>query len=139
MVDATGSEEQQESTWQNPALSPLCLADGGTLVVLSVAALSEQAQTFLARALAERQSPAGHSAPLDVSLIVSVSTTVDMLVATGRLDPLLADWLGDEQCPFLLWEHEPKTFARWPAIGWPDSAYACAVRPWASILARSGD
>ena len=99
VVDATGSEEQQESAWQDPALSPLCLADGGTLVVLSLAALSEQAQTFLARALSERQSPAGHAAPLDVSLIVSVSTTVDVLVATGRLDPLLADRLGNRAVP----------------------------------------
>jgi transcriptional regulator with AAA-type ATPase domain len=99
VADATGSDEQQEETWRSPALSPLCLADGGTLVVLSVAALSEGAQTFLAHALSERRSPAGHAAPLDVSLIVSVSTTVDVLVATGRLDPLLADRLGDRSVP----------------------------------------
>ncbi|HEX7466165.1 MAG TPA: hypothetical protein VF309_05955, partial [Usitatibacter sp.] len=99
VVDATGSDEQQEEAWRSPALSPLCLADGGTLVVLSVAALSEGAQTFLAHALSERRSPAGHAAPLDVSLIVSVSTTVDVLVATGRLDPSLADRLGDRSVP----------------------------------------
>jgi hypothetical protein len=99
VVDATGSDEQQESTWQSPTLSPLCLADGGTLVVLCVAALTQEAQTYLGRALLERRSPAGHAAPLDVSLIVSVSTTVDVLVATGRLDPMLADRLGDRSVP----------------------------------------
>jgi hypothetical protein len=99
VVDATGSDEQQESLWQDPALSPLCLADGGTLVVLSVAALTEDAQKYLARALSERRSPAGHAVPLDVSLIVTVSTTVDVLVANGRLDPALADRLGDRAVP----------------------------------------
>ncbi len=99
VVDATGSDEQQESTWRSPALSPLCLADGGTLVVLSLAALSAGAQTFLAHALTERRSPAGHTEPIDVALIVSVSTTIDVLVATGRLDPLLADRLGDRAVP----------------------------------------
>jgi transcriptional regulator with AAA-type ATPase domain len=95
VIDATGSDEQHESLWQDPALSPLCLADGGTLVVLTVAALTEETQKYLARALSERRSPAGHSVPLDVSLIVTVSTTVDVLVATGRLAPALADRLGD--------------------------------------------
>jgi hypothetical protein len=99
VVDATSADEQEESLWQDPALSPLCLADGGTLVVLSVAALGEDAQKFIARALTERRSPAGHSVPLDVSLIVTVSTTVDVLVATGRLDPSLADRLGDRAVP----------------------------------------
>jgi transcriptional regulator with GAF, ATPase, and Fis domain len=99
VVDAANSDEQRAEAWIHPTLSPLCLADGGTLVVISIAALSIEAQREIARALVERRSPAGHPTPLEVSLVVSVSTTVDVLVATGRLDPLLADRLGDRSVP----------------------------------------
>jgi len=99
VVDAAGSDEQKETTWRDPATSPLCLADGGSMVILSVAALPAATQAFVAEALAERRSPAGDATPLDVLLIVSVPTTVDTLVASGQLQPLLADWLGDRAVP----------------------------------------
>ncbi|HKQ71148.1 MAG TPA: hypothetical protein VJT73_17505, partial [Polyangiaceae bacterium] len=87
------------ATWRDPVTSPLCFADGGTLVIASVAALSQDAQLYLTEALAERRSPAGHAAPLDVALIVTVPVTVDTLVAGGQLAPALADRLGDRAVP----------------------------------------
>ena len=99
VVDAAGPDEQQISSWHDPTSSPLCLADGGTLLISSVAALAPSTQAFLAESLVHRRSPAGHDAPLDMTLVVSVPTTVDSLVASGQLDPALADALGDRAVP----------------------------------------
>jgi hypothetical protein len=99
VVDAAGPDEQQPLTWRDPKLSPLCLADGGTLFVSSVAALASMTQAFVAESIVHRRSPAGHAAPLDVALVVSVPTTVDSLVASGQLHPDLADALGDRAVP----------------------------------------
>jgi hypothetical protein len=99
VVDATGPDEQDASIWHDAKTSPLCLADGGTLFVASVAALSPRTQAVLAEALAHRRSPAGHAAPLDLALIVSVPATIDSLVASGQLRPELADTLGDRAVP----------------------------------------
>ncbi len=99
VVDAAGSDEQKETTWRDSAASPLCLADGGSLLILSVAALPRPTQAFLAEALSERRSPNGCATPLDLSLIVSVPNTVDTLVATGQLEAALADRLGDRAVP----------------------------------------
>jgi DNA-binding NtrC family response regulator len=99
VVDAAGPDEQRPSTWHEPETSPLCLADGGTLFIASVSALALETQAFLAESLANRRSPAGHDAPLDLQLVVSVPTTVDSLVASGHLDPELADCLGDRAVP----------------------------------------
>jgi DNA-binding NtrC family response regulator len=98
-VDGGGPDEQKTSTWQDPNRSPLCLADGGTLFIASVGALTPSTQVFLADALAHSRSPAGHAAPLDVALIVSVPATVDVLVASGQLHQELADALGDRAVP----------------------------------------
>jgi hypothetical protein len=99
VVDAAGPDEQQALTWRDPKISPLCLADGGTLFVSSVAALAPMTQAFLAESIAARKSPAGHAAPLDIALVVSVPTTIDSLVASGHLHPDLADALGDRAVP----------------------------------------
>jgi DNA-binding NtrC family response regulator len=100
VVDATGAEEQRESYWRDPRCSPLRLANGGSLVLLSVAGLAPAVQIFLVEALSRRSSaPEGDAAPLEVSLIVSVPTTIDALAATGRLEPDLADLLGDRAIP----------------------------------------
>jgi DNA-binding NtrC family response regulator len=99
VVDAAGPDEQQASTWQDPKTSPLCLADGGTLFVSSVAALSAAIQAFVTDSLVQRRSPAGHAAPLEISLVVSVPTTIDSLVASGQLQVELADALGDRAVP----------------------------------------
>ncbi len=98
-VDAAGPDEQRPSSWQDPQNSPLCLADGGTLFIASVSALALETQAFLAEALSHRRSPAGHDAPLDLALVVSVPATVDSLVASGHLHPELADCLGDRAVP----------------------------------------
>jgi transcriptional regulator with AAA-type ATPase domain len=99
VVDAAGPDEQQPLTWRDPKTSPLCLADGGTLFISSVAALDPMTQAFLAESIVQRRSPADHAAPLDLALVVSVPTTVDSLVASGQLHSDLADALGDRAVP----------------------------------------
>jgi hypothetical protein len=99
VVDAAGPDEQNALSWEDPKLSPLCLAEGGTLFISSVAALALTTQIFLAESLAQKRSPAGHTAPLDLTLVVSVPATVDSLVASGKLHPGLADALGDRAVP----------------------------------------
>jgi DNA-binding NtrC family response regulator len=58
-------------------------------------ALDRHVQDFVAASMAERVSPSGAPHPLDVWLAVSVPSTVDALVASGRLSSVLGDWLGD--------------------------------------------
>lgn len=99
VVDGADPADQAIATWRDPVASPLATAEGGTLVLLGVEALPHETQTFLARALAERRSPSGRATPLDVALVVSVKGTVDALVASGRIAPELADWLGDRAVP----------------------------------------
>jgi hypothetical protein len=99
VIDAADPDEQQGAIWRDPESSPLCLADGGSLMILSVAALSAETQRYLAEALTERRSPAGHAAPLEISIIVSVPTSIDVLVASGKLETPLADRLGDRAVP----------------------------------------
>lgn len=95
IVHGTEAAEHELDRWRDPATSPLSLADGGTLLVVDVPALPRAAQDFLASSLAERVSPSGSAMALDVWLAVSVPATVDVLVASGRLSSVLADWLGD--------------------------------------------
>ena len=95
VVRGTDAEEQDLERWRDPGASPLTLADGGTLLVVDVPALPRTVQDFIAASLAERVAPSGSANPLDVRLTVSVPTTVDALVAAGRLSSVLADWLGD--------------------------------------------
>jgi len=96
VVDAADPSEQVESTWRDPASSPIALADGGTLVVLNALALPEGTQALLAEAL--RRPPPG-APPHDVALVVSVPSTVDALVASGHLSAPLGDRLGDKAIP----------------------------------------
>jgi hypothetical protein len=95
VVCADHPSEQTLDRWRDPELSPLVLAESGTLVVLELQALPRSAQDFLAASLSQRVSPSGAASPLDVALIVSVNATVDALVAAGRVSAPLADWLGD--------------------------------------------
>jgi transcriptional regulator with GAF, ATPase, and Fis domain len=99
VVDAEAAKDQLVSTWKDAQSSPLCLSNGGTLCILTVAALPAEAQLFLASALAERRSPGLEGCPLDVGLVVSVPKTVDSLVAAGQLEASLADRLGDHSVP----------------------------------------
>lgn len=91
--------EHDLDRWRDATVSPLVIAAGGTLLVRDVQALPRPIQEFLAASLAERVSPSGAATPLDVGLAVSVDATIDVLVASGRLTPVLADWLGDRAVP----------------------------------------
>lgn len=108
IVVADEATEQSIERWRDPSLSPLVLADGGTLLIVHVAVLSRAVQDFIAACLAERVSPSGSASPLDVAIMVSVTATVDALVAGGRISTALADWLGDRAVPLppLAWRTE---------------------------------
>jgi hypothetical protein len=99
VVFATEPAEQSLERWRDAQSSPLCLAESGTLLVVDVTALPLDVQGFLAASLAERVSPSGAAAPLDVRVAVTVPGTVDTLAATGRIAAPLADWLGDRAIP----------------------------------------
>ena len=83
-ADGTGAADRELDHWRDPIGSPLRVASGGTLVVLDAHALPREVQSYLGAAL-----------PDDVGLIVTVPSTVDSLVAAGRMDERLADRLGD--------------------------------------------
>ncbi len=95
VVDGAGVDEQQEESWRDPIGSPLHLAQGGSLLVLSIAALAPEAQQFLATALSTREPLQKGDAPLDVVLVVAVPMALDKLVEAGELDSRLAEALGD--------------------------------------------
>jgi len=95
VVDGAGVDEQQEESWRDPIGSPLHLARGGSLLVLSIAALAPEAQRFLATLLSTGDGLQEGDAPLDVALLVSVPMSLEMLVEAGELDSRLARTLGD--------------------------------------------
>jgi transcriptional regulator with AAA-type ATPase domain len=95
VVDGAGVDEQQEESWRDPIGSPLHLAQGGSLLVLSIAALAPEAQRFLATALATREPLQEGAARLDLALIVAVPMTLEKLVEAGELDAGLVRALGD--------------------------------------------
>ncbi len=95
IVHATDSLEQALDRWRDARQSPLVLADGGSLLIVDAQVLPREVQEYVAASLAERVSPSGSANPLDVWLAVSVPSTVDALVAAGRMSSVLGDWLGD--------------------------------------------
>ncbi len=95
VVHATDPAEQALDRWRDADRSPLALADGGSLLIVDPQVLGKDVQDFVAASMAERVSPSGAPHPLDVWLAVSVPSTVDALVASGRLSSVLGDWLGD--------------------------------------------
>jgi len=69
-------------------------------LILSVAGLPPAVQIFLADALSPASpSVAAGEAPEGMALLVSVPMTIDALAAAGRLEPALADLLGDRAIP----------------------------------------
>jgi transcriptional regulator with AAA-type ATPase domain len=95
VVDGAGVDEQQEGSWRDPIGSPLHLAQGGSLLVLSIAALAPEAQRFLAAALSAAAPLLDADTPIDVALFVSVPMTLEKLVEAGELDAQLALTLGE--------------------------------------------
>jgi DNA-binding NtrC family response regulator len=95
VVDGAGVDEQQEESWRDAIGSPLHLAQGGSLLVLSIAALAPDAQRFLATALSTREPLQEGAARLDLALIVAVPMTLEKLAEAGELDAGLVAALGD--------------------------------------------
>lgn len=84
IVDGTDSAEHDLLRWRDAASSPMSAASGGTLVILDAQALPREIQSYLGAAL-----------PEELGTIVTVPSTIDSLVAAGRMDERLADRLGD--------------------------------------------
>jgi transcriptional regulator of acetoin/glycerol metabolism len=78
--------------------------------VLALTALPAETQLFLAESLAERRAP-GSAAALDVALVVSLASSqggVPSLVASGALQPALAEWLGEHAVALPPWSARPE-------------------------------
>jgi hypothetical protein len=84
IIDGPNAAEHQLSRWRDPTESPLRAASGGSLAVIDAHALPKEVQSYIGAAL-----------PDDVGIIVSVPTTMDALVAAGRMNEHLANRLGD--------------------------------------------
>lgn len=95
VVDGAGVDEQQEESWRDPIGSPLHLAQGGSLLVLSIAGLAPEAQRFLATAISTREPLRKGDAPLDVALVISVPMALEKVADAGELDVRLVEVLGD--------------------------------------------
>jgi DNA-binding NtrC family response regulator len=95
LVDATSAREHDLARWGDPRVSPLALADRGTLVLLDGAALPVDVQQLVARALAEKRAPWDRADPLDVQLAFTAVVGPEQLILEGRLDAALALRLAD--------------------------------------------
>ena len=84
IVDGADGTEHDLLRWRDVASSPIRAAAGGTLVILDAQALPREIQSYLGAAL-----------PDELGTIVTVPSTIDSLVAAGRMDERLADRLGD--------------------------------------------
>ncbi len=97
VVDGTSSREHDLARWTDEATSPLALADRGVLMLVDGAALPRDVQVLIARAISERRPPWERATPLDVGIVLSVTsssartgTTLETLIEDGRLAPELA-------------------------------------------------
>lgn len=104
IVEGTSVREHEVSRWTDPAGSPLALAAGGMLVLADGAALPAELQQLIARACATSRVPwEPASGSLDLQLALTSFQRPDELVASGRLDPALAEQLGQAcHAPVLL-------------------------------------
>jgi hypothetical protein len=94
-VDATSAREHDPVRWSDARRSPLALANGGMLVLLDADALPPDVQRLVARACTDARAPWESAHRLDVQLAVTGITVDGELPTTARLDPALADCLGD--------------------------------------------
>ncbi len=97
LVDATSAREHDPARWLDRSLSPLALADRGTLVLLDGAALPSDIQQLVARACGASRAP--WDGPLDVQLVLTMPSLPGDLAssphAPAALDPALLSRLGD--------------------------------------------
>ncbi len=88
VVDATNGAAHDIAAWEDPTRSPLALADGGTLVVLDVAALPPAIQDHIARTLGRKAASPQRSNIPPVALVATTRPECPV-------DRALARWVGD--------------------------------------------
>ena len=98
VVDAATATLHDEEHWRDPGVSPLSLADGGTLVILDAPALPRSVQDYVATALDRRASEPA-STVLPPRLVVSTRESLAALTLEGRLSPRFAARFGDATVP----------------------------------------
>jgi DNA-binding NtrC family response regulator len=94
MVDGTRSTDHDPQHWENVRASPLQLAEGGTLVILNLAALPSEVQQLLIGRLVHAPSSTESSSVPRPGLVATVSSPPPTLVEAGRLERSLARWLA---------------------------------------------
>ena len=92
VVDAATAVLHDEERWRDPGVSPLCLADGGTLVILDAPALPRAVQDYVSRELDRRSHEVSTVPP--PNLVVSAREPFDTLVRDGRLSARLSARFG---------------------------------------------
>jgi hypothetical protein len=94
VIDGASGAEHDATRWDDPDRSPIALADGGTLVVLDVAALPEAIQDRLAMSIGRRGRALSTSQVPEARIVFSVREPVDAMARNGRLSRALAARLG---------------------------------------------
>lgn len=94
VVDGAAGTEHDPARWDDPEKSPILLADGGTLVVLDVAALPASIQDRLALAIGRRAQSLPESGVPEARLVVSMRAPAQSLAEQGRLSRALFSRLG---------------------------------------------
>lgn len=94
IVDGASGSSHDMGLWEDSEKSPIALADGGTLVVLDVAALPEAVQDRLAVTVGKRGTSRTTSQVPPARLVVSVREQAEALARAGRLSNALLSRLG---------------------------------------------
>jgi hypothetical protein len=94
VVDAATAILHDEEHWRDPGVSPLSLADGGTLVILDAPALPRAVQDYVSSALDRRKHEPVSSVPAP-NLVVSTREPLTALSLEGRLSPRFAARFGE--------------------------------------------
>jgi hypothetical protein len=94
VVDAATALHHDEERWRDPGVSPLSLADGGTLVIVDVAALPRAVQDYVTSAFDRRGTGAISDVPAP-NLVVSTREPIATLARDGRLSARLVARVGD--------------------------------------------
>jgi DNA-binding NtrC family response regulator len=94
VVDAATAVLHDEERWRDAGVSPLSLADGGTLVILDAPALPRAVQDYVSSALDRRKHEPISSVP-PPNLVVSAREPLTALSIDGRLSPRFAARFGE--------------------------------------------
>lgn len=104
VVDAANGFDHELDRWQDERVSPLKLADGGSLALIDVVALPNEVQRYIARVLSRLSAMDARSSILPPGLISTFhaspgspdsDTEEPERQVFARLDESLKRWLGD--------------------------------------------